>query len=169
MSNPFIGQITFVGFNFAPRGWSTCAGQLLPISSHTALFSLLGTSFGGDGRSTFALPDLRGRSPVGEGNGPGLPSVTRGQKGGASSFTLTAAKMPSHSHSQTASSDEASTDDSAGNVPADSGDDRFAPVGAGAAMGSTGTTGGGQPVDHRSPYLGLYACIALTGLFPSRS
>ena len=96
---PFIGQITFFGGNFAPRDWAQCDGQLLPISSNTALFSLQGTTYGGDGRTTFGLPDMRGRSPVHFGNGPGLPAVFLGAKAGAVGFTLGIANMPSHSHS----------------------------------------------------------------------
>ena len=93
----FIGSIEMVGFNFAPRGWATCQGQLLAISSYSALFSLLGTTFGGDGITTFALPDFRGRMPIGHGNGPGLPSYNWGQKGGEATNVLTGAEMPSQS------------------------------------------------------------------------
>ena len=98
MSEPFIGQITLVGFNFAPRGWAFCEGQLLSISQNTALFSLLGTTYGGDGRTTFGLPDLRGRVPIGPGTGPGLPSYSWGQKGGADREALAINQMPGHSH-----------------------------------------------------------------------
>ena len=103
MPNPFIGQVNYIGFNFAPRGWALCDGQLLPIASNTALFSLLGTAFGGDGRTTFALPDLRGRTPLGVGNGAGLNDVTWGQRGGSENVTLTVAQIPSHNHTITAS------------------------------------------------------------------
>ena len=101
MSEPFIGQIMMVGFNFPPRGWAQCNGQLLPISSHTALFSLLGTTFGGDGRTSFGLPDLRGRIAKHIGQGPGLANVTWGQRGGRENVTLTIANMPSHTHTVT--------------------------------------------------------------------
>ena len=100
----FLGEIKFFGGNFNPRGWALCDGQFLAISSATALFSILGTTYGGDGRTTFALPDMRGRSPVHQGNGPGLPSVSLGQKGGAASFALTIAQMPSHDHGATTTS-----------------------------------------------------------------
>lgn len=96
--DPFIGQINAFGFNFAPRGWATCNGQLLPISSYTALFSLLGTMYGGDGRTTFALPDLRGRTPVHQGTGPGLSQKSMGEKGGSETTTLTISNLPSHNH-----------------------------------------------------------------------
>ena len=101
-SDPLIGQLMLVGFNFCPRGWADANGQLLAISSNTALFSLLGTTYGGDGRTTFALPDLRGRSAVHVGNGPGLPSVSQGQRGGSTSFSIATNNMPSHSHAATA-------------------------------------------------------------------
>ena len=96
---PFLGQIQAFGFNFAPRGWSKCEGQLLPISQWTALFSLLGTTFGGDGRTTFGLPDLLSRSIVGMGQGPGMDNITWGERGGNYTYTLTTQQMPSHAHS----------------------------------------------------------------------
>jgi len=164
---PFIGQIQAFGFNFAPRGWAMCEGQLLPISQNTALFSLLGTTFGGDGRTTFALPDLRGRSIVGMGNGPGLSNISWGERGGAENHTLTVGQMPSHTHNigvNSAAGEEAS------------------PVGAhiagitdGFAENSNGNlaaptnAGGSQSFGIRSPYLGINVCIALQGIFPSRS
>ena len=97
-AEPFIGEISMFGGNFAPRGWALCDGQLLPVSQYSALFSLLGTTYGGDGRTTFALPDLRGRTPKGVGNGPGLQSVIWGERGGKEQTLITAANMPSHSH-----------------------------------------------------------------------
>ena len=120
MSDPFIGQIMPVGFGFPPRGWALCEGQLLSISQNTALFSLLGTTYGGDGRTTFGLPDLRGRSMVSPGTGPGLPQIRWGEKGGAASHTLTAAQMPAHTHTfaPPGSSSAASTDTPTGNYPA---------------------------------------------------
>ena len=105
MAEPFIGQIQIFGFNFPPRGWSFCDGQLLPIAQNTALFSLLGTTFGGDGRTTFGLPDLRGRVAIHPGTGPGLPPVTWGQRGGAASTVLTTNQMPNHNHQAIASGD----------------------------------------------------------------
>ena len=101
MSEPFIGQIQPFAFNFAPRNWALCDGQLLPISQNTALFSLIGTTYGGDGRTTFGLPDLRGRVPIHQGHGPGLSSYVIGQTGGSATNTLTQAQMPSHTHTAT--------------------------------------------------------------------
>ena len=98
MSEPFLGQIQMFGFNFAPRGWSTCNGQILPIAQNTALFALLGTTFGGDGRTTFSLPDLRGRDAVHVGTGPGLPTVRWGQRGGTHTYNIAIANLPAHNH-----------------------------------------------------------------------
>src|ERR671926_36943 len=98
MADPFVAEIRIFPFNFAPKGWAWCNGQLLPISQNTALFSVLGTTFGGDGKSTFALPDLRGRVPISSGQGPGLEAYSLGQKGGTERVTLTSAQMPAHSH-----------------------------------------------------------------------
>jgi microcystin-dependent protein len=169
MSEPFVGEIKIVGFNFAPRGWAFCDGQLLPISQNTALFSLLGTTYGGDGRSTFALPDLRGRSARHAGTGPGLANVRSGERGGAVSHTLITNNLPSHSHTMNlASSSEGEQTSPAGNSLAVS-DDRNYVAGTGTPMGSTGNTGSQQAVNHLPPYLGVYHVIALQGLFPSRN
>lgn len=168
---PFVGQIMTVGFNFCPRGWALADGQLLPISSHTALFSLLGTTFGGDGSSTFALPDLRGRSPVHVGSGPGLTPVSWGQKAGSTSFTLTVNQMPSHSHSVLVKKGRGVSTDAAGKFLAESGIYRTVgtPSNNGATLNSAtiGNSGGNQSVTKRSPMLGVYYCIALVGLYPS--
>ncbi|MBX2827113.1 MAG: tail fiber protein [Flavobacteriaceae bacterium] len=166
---PFIGQIMPVGFNFAPRGWALCDGQILAISSHTALFSLLGTTFGGDGRTTFGLPDLRGRSIVGVGNGPGLSPITWGQKGGAESHTLTVGQMPAHTHNiavNTATGEESSP---AGNHIAASADSFAEDATSGQNLAAPASQGGNQSFGIRDPYLGIYVCIALQGIFPSRN
>jgi microcystin-dependent protein len=172
----FIGQIQMFGFNFAPRGWAFCDGQLLPISQNTALFSLLGTTFGGDGRTTFGLPDLRGRVAVHVGNGPGLQQVRWGQRGGANTVALTINNLPSHTHTATvnASGSQGTEQGPAGNVPAD--DRRETQYSAGApdvtmnaAMVTVGNTGGGQPISIMQPYLGIYHSIALFGIYPSRN
>ena len=169
MSDPFIGEIKMVGFNFAPRGWATCDGQLLPISQNTALFSLLGTTFGGDGRTTFGLPDLRGRAAMHVGTGPGLSTMTWGERGGRETHNITSTNMPSHSHNMNlASSSEGDSNSPAGKVLSVT-DDRNYVDGPGASMGATGNTGGGQSINHMPPYLGVYHVIALQGLFPSRS
>jgi len=109
MSEPFVGEIRMFGFNFAPQGWALCNGQLLPISQNTALFSLLGTTYGGDGRTTFALPDMRSRVPVCQGQGPGLSPYAEGQAGGAETVTLAATQMPGHTHPVKASSSPAAS------------------------------------------------------------
>jgi microcystin-dependent protein len=140
-SMPYLGEVDLFGGNFAPRGWASCDGQILPINQNQALFSLLGTTYGGDGRTSFALPDLRGRTPVGPRQGPGLSDRNLGEKAGSETVTLTEAKMPSHNHT----------------LP-----DPY-------VSETTGNTGGGQPHDNMQPYLGLNYAIALQGIYPSRS
>ncbi len=164
---PFIGQIMPVGFNFAPRGWALCDGAILAISQNTALFSLLGTTFGGDGRTTFALPDLRSRSIVHVGTGPGLDTVTWGERGGNYQHTLTVNQMPSHTHNigaQTATGEESNP--SGKYIAAQT--DAFAED-SNTTMAAPTNAGGNQSFNIRNPYLGIYVCIALTGLFPSRN
>ena len=183
-SEPFLGQIMIVGFNFAPRGWSTCAGQLLAISSNTALFSLLGTTFGGDGRTNFALPDLRGRTAFGGGmgSGPGLSPINQGQRGGLNRVTLTVLQIPSHNHTATgvvrATSAAGNTEDPAGNVLAqENREDQYRNGGQVPDVNMAADTvnvtvnhnGGGQGHENMPPYLGLYHNIALQGIFPSRN
>ena len=169
---PFLGQITAFGFNFPPRGWAQCDGQLLPISQYSALFSLLGTMYGGDGRSTFALPDLRGRTALHLGAGPGLTSRNIGQKSGAETNTLTVNQLPSHTHTfaPPSSSGAGTTDVATLNYPAQAEEDNYDDT-SDATMGSgtTGSTGNSQSVDNMQPYLVVNFCIALTGVFPSRN
>ncbi|MFT4558001.1 MAG: microcystin-dependent protein [Planctomycetaceae bacterium] len=173
MSEPFLGQITMFAGTFAPRGWAFCDGRLLPINSHQAVYSLLGTYYGGDGRTTFALPDLRGRTPRGsEGGsaGPGLPPVQQGERGGATSTTLTAANLPPHHHTQTVSTDDGSSE--APGISAKSGENTYRPTSAAGKLKNgalTTRTGGNEPLDHLNPYLGLNYIIALIGRFPSRN
>lgn len=188
MSEPFIGQIQPYGFNFAPRGWATCDGQLLPISQNTALFSLLGTIYGGDGRTTFALPDLRGRAPMHQGNGPGLYTRKIGGKGGTEMVTLAVSQMPAHDHTGQAtligkvkcSSGAGNADSPVGNSLAElDRHNQYSNAGANADMANgtvdatgtltTSTAGGSQPHNNMPPYLVINYCIALVGLFPSRS
>lgn len=174
---PFIGQIQSFGFNFAPRGWALCDGALLPISQWQALFSLLGTTFGGDGRTTFGLPDLRGRSIVHPGSGPGLSAIRWGEKSGRENVTLTTNDMPSHNHAGTVHVGVGLANNASGagnNFAANTGGTSIYNSGAlGDAMASgnvtIGNTGGGQSFNIRDPYLGIYTCIAMTGTFPSRS
>ena len=171
MAEPFIGQIILVGFNFAPRGWALCNGQLLSIASNTALFSLLGTTFGGNGTTNFALPDLRGRVPIHFGMGPGLSNYTMGEAAGTESVTLISTQIPAHNHSLVASSATPTTADPTGaQLPV--GSSRvYATAAAGAAMapGSIGLTGGSQPHPNMQPYLTMNYVIATEGIFPSRA
>jgi len=187
--DPFIGQIQPFGFNFAPRGWSKCDGQIIAISSNTALFSLLGTTFGGDGRTTFKLPDLRGRSIVHVGHGPGLSTTSWGERGGGETVTLSQSHMPAHAHSLingTANVDIYTTDSTSTSADSDAGANG---LGTGAEMpeifrespttgdklggvvisGTTGLSGGSLPFSIKNPFLGINVCIALVGIYPSRS
>ncbi|HWA83496.1 MAG TPA: tail fiber protein [Fimbriimonadaceae bacterium] len=169
MADPYIGEVKLVPYNFAPRGWAFCAGQILPISQNTALFSLIGTYYGGDGRSTFALPDLRGRVAVHSGQGPGLSPYTIGQAGGVEGVSLNTPQLPPHGHPVAVSSSLGNHADPAGEHLATS------PMGLGfvygvspnAAMADpTTVTGGSQPHENRQPNLALNYIIALEGVFP---
>ena len=169
MSTPYLSEIRVVSFNFAPRGWAQCNGQLLPINQNQALFSLLGTTYGGDGRVNFALPNLQGNVPLHAGNGFNL-----GQTGGEAMHTLTAAEMPAHTHQVTATSDAATVPSPAGAELAAAGatvGSVYAPGPANTPLspGSVTTVGGGQPHENRQPYLTLNFVIALQGIFPSRN
>ena len=178
MSDPFIAQITLFGGNFAPRGWAFCNGQLLSISSNSALFSILGTTFGGDGRTTFGLPDLRGRVSVHDGGsaGPGLSRRRLGEKGGTEDVTLNTTQLPSHAHAhaQEARSDAANNQSPVGNVPAVEAGGvtaTYSDQAPNAAMraGSSGTTGDNGSHNNIQPYQGVNYIIALVGVFPSRN
>jgi microcystin-dependent protein len=178
MSEPFVGEIKMFAGNFAPRGWALCDGQLLAISQHDALFSLLGTIYGGDGRTTFALPDLRGRAPMHFGHGPGLTSRTLGTRGGVEAVTLTDAQMPTHEHNVAnfrASGNPADTVDPAGNslgladVYSLATPDVALSAGSVSADPNTGATGGNQGHSNMPPYLAVNFIIALFGVYPSRS
>ena len=171
MSEPFLAQITMFAGNFAPRSWAYCSGQILPIAQNTALFSLLGTTYGGDGRTTFGLPDLRGRVPVGsEGNsaGPGLTPRSLGQRSGSETNTLTTTQLPAHTHGIPASSEDGEATSPVGNSMAVS-DDRNYINSSNANMASTANTGGGQAVNNMPPFLAINFIIAIQGLFPSRN
>lgn len=179
MSEPFIAEIRIVAFNFAPRGWAFCDGQLLPIAQNTALFSLIGTTYGGDGRTTTALPNLRDRAPMHPGRGPGLTSRRLGEKVGASTATLSEAQIPSHSHSFTVSKDAPPTSSSpAGHFPDQYRDEisgrteaykNNASLNATFSSSAIANTGGSQAHENVQPYLGLNYVIALVGIYPSRS
>jgi microcystin-dependent protein len=189
----FLGTILAFGFNFAPRGWLLCYGQLLSIAQNSALFALLGTTYGGDGVTTFALPDLRGRSLVGQGQGPGLSTINIGQISGTENTSLLITNMPSHTHALVAGQANVSTVANAlsgGTITneTDSGNNSFAagnavpniysePGGtnnliggiASTISGITGVAGGNQPFSIRNPYLGINYSIATEGIFPSRN
>ncbi|MFT7775635.1 phage tail protein [Roseateles sp.] len=171
MATPFLGELKLIGFTFAPKGWAFCNGQLLPINQNQALFSLLGTTYGGDGRVTFALPDLQGRAPLHYG---GTEGISLGQRAGASAVTLTASQLPAHSHALLATSDLANAGVPGGAVPAAKprgGMNRYAPVGSDTVMGTSSLTsaGGSQPHSNMQPSLAMYWVIALVGIFPSRN
>jgi len=170
MSEPFIGEIRVFGFNFPPRDWALCDGQLLPISQNTALFSLLGTTYGGDGRTTFGLPDLRGRVAIHPGQGPGLSDYRWGEKGGVENVTLIPGQIPSHNHPVGCSSDDANAGAPPGNYPASVGSPIYSnSKNANMNPAVIGNTGGSQSHTNVQPYLGVYHCIALQGIYPSRS
>ena len=192
MSEPFLAEIVMFGGNFAPRGWAFCDGQLLPIAQNSALFSLLGTMYGGDGRTTFGLPDFRGRVPISAGNGPGLPSYQQGQKGGVTQVTLQTGNMPSHNHAVSGG-----TANMTGSLRVSSNTSIVEDQGAAYSIGvaeiyvnaapdttlhpdsveisgvisglTTGLTGNNIPFLTMSPYCTVRFIIALQGIFPPRS
>jgi microcystin-dependent protein len=169
---PFLGEIDLVAFNFAPLGWAICDGSILSISQNTALFSLLGTTFGGDGVSTFALPDLRGRRAIGMGQGPGLQNYILGQNGGEETVTLTVGQLPAHSHTFLASSAPGNSLKPAGNYWASASQVNLYSTGfshVAMAPQAIGLTGGGQPHDNRPPYLVMNYIIATSGIYPSQN
>lgn len=176
--DPYIGEVTIYPYNFCPRGWMPAHGQLLPIAEYNALFSLYGTTFGGDGRTTFGLPDLRGRVAVGTGAGPGLTERRWGEKFGSETATLTQQQLPSHSHEAAviASTGEPDVASPAGSAVADFTGADYDTYSTGApsdamADGSVviSNTGGGQPVNIMQPSTGLQYCVALHGIYPSRN
>ena len=169
---PFIGMIVQFGGNFAPRGWALCDGQLLQISSNSALFAILGTTYGGDGKTTFGLPDLRSRVPIHAGQGPGLSNYRLGQKAGAETVTLTISNMPSHSHPYLATTQPPSTGQAANNALAtDESINIYNNTTPNSPLNSgvIGNAGGSQPFDIVQPYLTINFIIALYGTFPSRN
>lgn len=188
MSEPFLGQLLQVGFTFAPRGWALCAGQTLSIAQNSALFSLLGTTYGGDGQTTFQLPDFQGRVPIGTGNGPGLSPYVAGQASGTETVSITNNQMPAQTHAGTVSQMQAGTDKATQQQPAAGSDVAhgvdnmgtevtliYQPAGTtldvtlGSAIGILiGNTGGNQPTPIIQPYLAITTIIALEGIFPSR-
>lgn len=171
-----MGTVEQFGFNFCPRGWMATQGQLLPISQYNALFSLLGTTYGGDGRTTFALPDTQGRMMIGTGTGSGLPTYSWGQRGGSHAVTLTVANMPVHNHPATLRAEDAAgtSDNPTNHLMADFPDgqgiyaDGPANVNMAADAIQIGNAGGSQSFDNMPPYLAMTTCIAVQGIYPSR-
>jgi microcystin-dependent protein len=170
--DPFVAEIRIFPFNFAPKGWAWCDGQLMPISQNTALFSLLGTTYGGDGKSNFALPDLQGRAPMHPGQGPGLSLHDLGETGGSETVTLLESEIPAHSHALTASqADGLERFPSAQKFATGIGISMFQTPGALVQLNPNAVTpaGGDQPHNNMMPYLTLFFCIALQGVFPPRT
>ena len=173
-AEPFIGELMLFAGNFAPRNYAMCNGQLLSIAQNTALFSILGTTYGGNGQTTFALPDLRGRVPIHMGQGPGLSNYSEGEVGGVENVTLLTTQMPVHTHpAQVNAASGATSKSPGGNLPAfTSGGSSYGPT-ADLVMASNmvniGAAGGSQPHENRQPYLALNWCICLFGIFPSRN
>lgn len=182
-TEPFIGEIKILGFNFAPQSYQLCSGQIMSIAQNTALFSLLGTTYGGNGQTTFALPDLRGRMPIGQGQGPGLPNYVMGQLSGTTSVTLLTANLPAHTHAaqgitvnMPVSNAGGDTDSPLGAYLANNGSEVFssestvgANYGALGVSGMTSITGSNIPVSIMNPYLTINYSIAIYGIFPSRN
>ena len=172
-SDNFVAELSIFPFNFAPTGFAFCNGQTMAISSNTALFSLLGTTYGGNGTSTFQLPNLQGSTPIGMGQGPGLSSRSIGEVGGEESVTLTISKMPAHAHQLQALASGANANAPGPTAMLGIPRDNAYCGGASSLVAMEGDsvtiTGGNQPHDNRSPYLGVNICITLTGVFPSRS
>ena len=176
MSEPFLGEIRMFGGNFAPVGWAFCSGQLLPIAQNTALFSLLGTTYGGNGQTTFALPDLRGRVPMSFGQGPGLSPRNLGEAAGSEGVTLLTTQMPSHNHAANGATGNATAPSPQGGVWAQQVDSQGGTGNGYTAAPNTtmspqaiGQAGGNQPHDNLQPYLCVNFIIALQGIYPSRS
>jgi microcystin-dependent protein len=170
MAEPFLGEIRMFAGNFAPRGWALCDGTLLSIAQKQALFALLGTTYGGDGRVTFALPDLRGRAPMHWGNGPGLTPRSPGERGGSESVALQLAQLPPHGHALQATGTPATDRAPAGKLFAEAADDAYAsPAGAAPAPMVVWGAGSSRPHDNLPPQLVVNFIIALEGIFPARN
>lgn len=176
MSSPFVAEIRIFGFNFAPRGWAFCDGQILPLSQNTALFSLLGTTYGGDGKSNFALPNLQGSAPMQQGQGSGLSQRDLGQIGGEQTVTLLNSEIPNHTHTVISTASPATQNNANGGVwakatiarqPQTAYSDHFSPT-VPMSPQALSITGNSSPHNNMPPYLTLNFCIALQGVFPAR-
>lgn len=167
----YIGQILLFAGNFAPRNFAYCQGQIMAISQNTALFSILGTTYGGNGQTTFALPDLKGRTAIGMGQGAGLPSVALGEKRGTETFTLTTAHMPSHTHTLSGTDVDGNVSVPTNALLAKNGDNTYSNTGTMGAMANAtvGMSGNSQPFNNRQPYLGINYVVCLYGIYPSRN
>jgi microcystin-dependent protein len=173
MADPFVAEIRIFPFNFAPRGWAWCDGQLMPLSQNTALFSLLGTTYGGDGKSTFALPDLQGRAPMHPGQGPGLSLHDLGETGGSETVTLLESEIPAHTHAMRAHDidlGELNAPASNRSLAKSANATAYVPAANLVSMspGTLPPAGGDAPHNNLQPYLTFYFCIALQGVFPPR-
>jgi len=176
-TSPFIGEVFIVGFNFPPRGFASCNGQLISIAQNTALFSILGTTYGGNGQTTFGLPDLRGRASLGMGTGPGLSNYQLGQNGGSENVTLTVQQMAAHSHGVNSNNSDGALNTPVNNYFAGPSADKDQVMYNAAASGgtpvmnaaATGLTGSGTPHNNMMPYQVVNFCIATQGIFPSRN
>ncbi len=170
MSDPFIGELRPFGFNFAPKGWAFCNGQLLPISQNTALFSLLGTQYGGNGTTNFALPNLQANVPIGQGQGPGLTNRVIGDTSGSNTITLTLNDIPQHNHPVNATTAESDTQIPTNNLLADANRNSYVPTPLDALMSdrTVGVVGSNFPHNNMQPYLVVNYCIAMSGIFPPR-
>lgn len=169
MSEPFIGEIRIFPYNFAPRGWAFCQGQLLSIAQNTALFALIGVTFGGNGQTTFGLPDIRGRAVIGAGQGPGLSNRTQGEASGTENVTLLSTQMPMHNHLVAGSSQNSNASRPSNAFPSGGGAYQTASDGTTMNPSMISAAGGSQPHDNMQPYLAINYCIALEGIFPSRN
>lgn len=169
--DPFLGQIILFAGNFAPRGWALCEGQILPINQYQSLFSILGTTYGGDGRTSFALPDLRSRAPISQGHGAGLPNYDLGQKAGNPTTNLVTANLPASQVALPSSSATGTSPEAGGGVLATPDDDKliYAPSATGTMQNGSLVGAGGVGFSNESPYLALNYIIALQGTFPSRN
>lgn len=171
MADPFLGQISLFTFGFAPKGWAFCNGQILSIAQNQALFSLLGTTYGGNGVTTFALPNLQGRAAVSSGQGPGLSSYTLGQVGGEAAHTLVPAEIPPHTHGAATASDTTQMSPQANYWARNTGGNAIYSAASTGTMSANavGAAGGNQPHQNMQPHLALNFCIALQGVYPARN
>lgn len=173
MGTPYIGEIRMFAGNFAPAGWAFCDGSLLPITEYETLFNLIGTTYGGDGQETFAVPDLRGRLPLHQGTGPGLSSYVIGQQGGVEQVTLTVSQIPAHTHAPVASTGPGGSPNPVGNIWAVASNNFYSTAapntGAPLPNDAISSVGGSQPHDNFQPYLCVTFIISLFGIFPSPS